>query len=121
MIVKTVSGRRKFEIFDLNWHFLMGVLAYDMTTNSTIYLSGVNRYITPYECCELSSVIKTVVSNNEIYELYDGIKVEPVFNPTAKVLSNLKRSIQPLTEKRRDFLLKFAEFIGSGDEMEVIL
>lgn len=118
-VLKTKYGNRRFEIYDQNYHFLMGLLSNDMTSEDTISLSGDYDSLATYECNRISSNITQALSNNIIYEVWDGIKIEPLFNPTPKILNNLKEVAQPLTEKRKNFLLKLVNFLETSKNIQI--
>ena len=119
MILQTRDGKQRFEIYDQNWHFVMGLLSHEMDSTSTLSLAKDNNMLNSVECAMLSNDIKYVISNNKIYEVWDGIKVEPLVNPTAKVIKNLKKNVRPLTIKRKNFLLKLANFVEDKNRLEI--
>jgi len=113
LILKSDRGK-KFIIYDVNWHYIMGLLARDMTSESTRVLASDSMYVTDKEGKQIASEIKTLLSNNKVYEVWDGIKVEPLINPTKEVLDNWGSHIQPVTEKRLEFLNNMVEFLESS-------
>ena len=119
LVLKNKHSNRKFEVYDQNWHFLMGFLSHNMTSEATISLSKTYGSLASYECSRISTNIKHTLSNNIIYEVWDGIKIEPLFNPSPKILNNLKKMAQPLTEKRKAFLLKLVEFLESNKNIKI--
>ena len=110
MILRSVS-RKKFIIYDINWHYLMGLLAHDMTSESSRVIATNSRYITSKEGKKLASEIKDILTNNKVYEVWDGVKVEPLINPTEKAIENWGSHIQPVTEKRLEFLNRMVDFL----------
>lgn len=110
MILKSDS-RKKFIIYDNNWHYIMGLLTHDMTSESTRVLSPTSSYITNREGKKIASELKGVLTNNKVYETYDGIKVEPLINPNKEVIEKWGKHIQPITEKRIEFLNKMVTFL----------
>ena len=121
LYLSTIDSRRSFKVYDQNWHFLMGLLSHDMEDNCTVYLAKGNTLLNAYQCCDVSNKILKALNNNVIYEVWDGVKVEPLLNPTNTILSNLGTTVQPLTEKRKQFLVSLASFIRSNDELCVAL
>ena len=110
MILKSTSGK-KFIIYDVNWHYIMGLLARNMESESTRVLATDSRYVTNKEGKKIASEIKCLLSNNLVYEVWDGIKVEPLINPTKEVLDNWGSHIQPITSKRLEFLNNMVQFL----------
>ena len=120
LVLKTKDSNRQFKIYDQNWNFLMGILSHDMlTSDTTISLSDSNSLLANYESEAISKSIKKVLSNNTIYEVWDGVKIEPLIDPSTKVLHNLKNMAQPLTEKRRIFLENLSEFLTSNKDLRI--
>ena len=119
LYLSTIDNRRSFKVYDQNWHFLMGLLAHDMEDNCTSNLSRDNNLLNAYQCCDVSNKILKALNNNVIYEVWDGVKVEPLVNPTTEVLNNLGSTVQPLTEKRKNFLESFTKFVRSNKELHL--
>ena len=119
MILQSKDGRRRFEVYEQNWHFLMGLLAHDMKEDTTLLLTKDSTFLDRYECDEISDNIKSALTENIVYEVWDGKKIEPLFNPTTKILTDLKKMAQPITEKRKEFLLKLAGFLKDNNKLEI--
>lgn len=117
LYLSSANGKRNFKVFDQNWHFLLGVLAYDMHTNCTRLLTTNETMLNAYQCCDVANKINKALTNNVIYEVWDGVKVEPLMNPNTEILSNLGSTVQPLTEKRKTFMVNLSDFIRSHDEL----
>ena len=110
MILKSNNGK-KFIIYDINWHYLMGLLTHDMTSESNRVLSLTSSFVTNKEGKRISKEIKGILTNNKVYEVWDGVKVEPLINPTEDVVENWGSHIQPITEKRLEFLNRLVDFL----------
>ena len=122
MTLQSLNGKRQFTIYEQNFNFLMGLLAHDISKDNTISLTDTNRFINKYDSIKIVENIKHIIEgNNKIYECWDGIKVEPLINPTFKKLKKLKGVIiQDITDKRKSFLNKLILFLESNEDLELI-
>ena len=119
MILQNSVGRQ-FEIYEQNYNFMMGILSNEMIYNYTQHLAEDNKYLSYVAAKMISAVIKTSINNNRIYEVWDGVKVKPLFNPSDTVILNLRDTVQPLTDKRKNFLLKLCDFLNRNNTITLI-
>lgn len=119
MILQNSVGR-EFEIYEQNYNFMMGILSNNLHHNYTQHLAEDNKYLSYVGAKMISSVIRTSINNNRIYEVWDGVKVKPLFNPSDTVILNLADMVQPLTDKRKNFLLKLCDFLDRNKIITLI-
>lgn len=118
MVLSTRNGKKKFKIYEQNTHFLMGVLSHDIKNNCTQYLQP-GHILNIRACSDVSASISKALTLHKVYEVWDGVQIEPVFDPTKDMISNFSHNIQPLTDKRRNFLLSLNKFLNSSNEIHI--
>lgn len=120
LLLTSKSGRRSFEIYDNNWNFLMGLLSHNLeNADDTLVFSDNNTLITEFECGKVANNIQKLLKEHAVYEIWDGVKVEPIVDPTQEMLKIHNRHIQPISDKRKNFLLKLSNFLENSKELRI--
>ena len=103
------TNNRVFTVYDNNFHFIQKLLLHDLTVGNTIVQP--NSWLGIESATVLALNISNFIKSNSIYEFQSGGLVEPLINPTEEQLKTLKHCIRPLSSKRKDFLVKFTDYL----------
>lgn len=68
---------------------------------------------------KLALDINRIYKIHNVYEYVHNGKAEPLINPTVEQIQNPKKHIHPLTEKRKQFLDKFVNYLIESGPIKI--